>query len=98
MSSTTVTLKYPVDIVSATGVKTTLTSVTLRRIKAKDLKFMPADGDKSPAKMLPLIASLTGLDISTVEEIDLEDMNLIAESLVGFSTAFLKTGNLSSGE
>ena len=92
-----VNLKYPVETTSAGGGKVTVSSITLRRPKAKDLKFIPADGIASPADMLPLIASVSGLDIEVIEEVDLEDITEVVQALQGFSSVRPVNGSASVG-
>lgn len=97
MESKTVQLQYPVEIKNA-GVSSQITSVTLRRIKAKDLKYLPEDGNSNPHAMLPIIGSITGLELSAVEELDMVDVMEIVSIISSFSSAFRETGKNSSGE
>jgi hypothetical protein len=101
ITSETFTLEYPVDVKAADGSITQVTSVTLRRMKARDLKHIKVNEDESTrdgAVMLPLVAVLTDLPLTVVEDIDMADMKKILDKLAFFSSGFLGTGKKSSGE
>lgn len=97
MSETSIVeLKYPVTVTTPTGGALSVNSVTIRRLKAKDLKFLP-EGKGTPAGMLPIIAAVTGLSQEVVDEIDVEDITKIAAVLTDFSAGYLGSGDKSSG-
>lgn len=87
-------LEYPIKY---NGVE--LDKITLRtRFKVKDMQYFrdlpagitPEEAKKvriDPQDMIGLIASLTGLPISTIEEIDMEDLSKIAEEFQNFHKA-----------
>ena len=94
-------LKYPIDVEGAGGAKQQITSVKLRRMKAKDFQYLPrdeAEARKNATIMLPLIASMTGLTKEQADEIDAEDLMVIVKELSNFLSGFLGTGEKSSGE
>ena len=87
-------LKFPFQI----GDKT-ISSVTLRRAKAKDMRVIARHGKALTAvakgegqgmseeitiATLSMIASMTDLDETTVDEIDIEDVTVIAEAMNDF--------------
>ena len=87
-------LKFPFQM----GDKT-ISSVTLRRAKAKDMRVIARHGkaltavasgegqgmsEEVTTATLAMIASMTDLEVSTVDEIDIEDINVIAEAMNGF--------------
>jgi hypothetical protein len=47
--------------------------------------------------MLPLIASVSGLDIEVIEEVDLEDITEVVQALQGFSSVRPVNGSASVG-
>jgi hypothetical protein len=94
-------LQYPIDVEGAGGARQQITSVTLRRMRAKDFQFLPSDeaeARKNATIMLPLVASLTGLTKEQTDEIDAEDLMNIVKELANFLSGFLGTGGISSGE
>ena len=87
-------LKFPFQM----GDKT-ISSVTLRRAKAKDMRVIARHGkaltavasgegqgmsEEVTTATLAMIASMTDLEVSTVDEIDIEDINVIAEAMNSF--------------
>ena len=87
-------LKFPFQM----GDKT-ISSVTLRRAKAKDMRVIARHGkaltavasgegqgmsEEITTATLSMIASMTDLEVSTVDEIDIEDINVIAEAMNSF--------------
>lgn len=82
-------LKYPILLKSGDGVETSVTEVTLGRMKAKHIKLLPPGfGDAAtpiePAVMLPLVAALSNLSIEIVEELDMEDLLTLVEGIGDF--------------
>ena len=93
-------LDFPIDVNTDGGGTLHVTSVTLRRMKAKDLKHLnrEAIAEQDPAALLPLIAALTDLPLEAVEELDMVDIKKMVDTLMTFSAGFLGTGTKSSGE
>lgn len=93
-------LEYPIDIKSDTGSVMTMTSITLRRMKAKDLKHIKSnDIENNPYVMIPLIAALADIPVTTADEIDIVDLNkIIKDRLLNLLGGFPGTGSKSSGE
>ena len=92
-----ITLKYSIPIIDAEGLTHKINEIALGRLKAKHLKLLPesfssGDGKIAPADILPLIAGLTNLSIESVDEIDIEDLTVIAEGLESFLSKSLETG------
>lgn len=84
-------LKHPIIIKDgdgAEGSENKITYVMLRRIRAKDMKTIPDDlfggGAINPAKMIPLISSITGFKIEHIEEFDIEDILTIVGQISDF--------------
>lgn len=95
---TVLDLKYPIQISAAGGSKVELKTVTIRRPKAKDLKYAPREGKTStPHDMIPFIAVLTGLKPEEVDEMDLEDISAIGRMLDDFVAGYRESGKESSG-
>ena len=65
--------------------------VPLRRIKAKDLRCTD-DHAGEVAKAIALVAKITGLEISAVDAMDVEDLAGLQERLEGFLPPGLLTG------
>ena len=98
MSVEIINLDYPIEIKSPNGGVTTAASITLRRMKAKDLKHVKPDTADNPYSTIPLIAALAGIPIESADEIDMIDLKKIQEKLSVFLEGFLGSGNKSSGE
>lgn len=65
----------------------TITEVTIRKPKVKDLKQMQAAMDGIDDKLdqgVAMAASLTGLSIDAVEELDVDDFTTISEVIADF--------------
>jgi hypothetical protein len=92
-----VKLKYPVQL-QVNGTAQGYTEVTLRRIKGKDLKAIPEtmfDPDskaKNPTLFLPLIASMSGLPMAVLDEMDMEDIIALIEAASPFLSRSPETG------
>lgn len=74
----------------------TLTEVTMRRPKARDLRVM----DRYPGKVaqaLALIQTLSGLNPAQVDELDAEDVTGLSEIVGDFLPDTPTTGGTSSG-
>ena len=84
MSVEIINLDYPIEIKSPNGGVTTAASITLRRMKAKDLKHVQPDTADNPYSTIPLIAALAGIPIESADEIDIIDHKKIRENLSVF--------------
>jgi hypothetical protein len=88
-----ITLKHPVVVLAKDG-KTeidTLTSITMKRPKAKHMRAM----DKAAGefgKVLGLVQATTGLPMSVIDEIDGEDVITLATGVADFLGVSLLTG------
>lgn len=74
-------LKHPIEIKNEEGLISEVKTITLRRLKAKDLGLMPktdSKGNFPPKEMLPLIAGLSNFTKEQVDELDMEDLITIA--------------------
>uniref|UniRef100_A0A6M3ITP5 Tail assembly chaperone n=1 Tax=viral metagenome TaxID=1070528 RepID=A0A6M3ITP5_9ZZZZ len=72
-------------------------SLTFNRLKTKHLKLLPAsfwttEGEISPVDMLPIIAAVAGISEAAADEIDLADLETVAEAIESFLPQSLKTG------
>ncbi len=98
MDPITVTLKYPVTTrlrgADAETREETVTSVTVRRPKGRDLKAMDKHAGKN-AQMLALIAAVTGLRADQVDEMDGEDITTLGTLVGDFFPDAPKTGEAS---
>jgi len=98
----TIQLEFPVDVKGPQGGTMKLTEVTIRRLKVADLEMLPEDSEdfKKPKMMIPLIAAISGQEVATIREIDLEDLGKIVTALTDFLAGYLgtgKSGDKSSG-
>jgi len=97
--SITYPLDHPVVIQrraagSATVTEETVSEVTVRRAKAKDLRVM----DRHKGKMgqsLALISALTGLNEKQVDELDAADVTGLSEIVSDFFPDLQETGETS---
>lgn len=91
-------LKFPIPVPKQGGGNVNVSEVTLRRFKTKDLKNLPKDfvnkkgKGMEPAQLVPLIAGLAELPESAIDEMDLEDLMVIAEGIGDFLSESLGTG------
>ena len=97
METKPIKLKYSIPILKEGGGTSTTNEIIIGRLKAKHLKLLPKDfadneGKLSPAEIIPLIAGLANISMGSADEIDLEDLETIAEGLESFLSASLKTG------
>jgi len=83
----TIKLQFPIKTSTPGGASATIESVEIRRLKGKDLKFLPSS-DPKPADFIPLISSVTGMVIKDVEEMDLVDLTAIGKDLMAFSAGY----------
>ena len=83
-----ISLKYPIP--DNDGKDTS--EIAIGRFKVKHLKLLPKDlisGDKEkanidPIEIMPLLAGMAGLSISSVEELDIDDLQTVMESIKSF--------------
>ena len=98
MSEISIELKFPLSYKSNGGTKIDVQVLTLRRMKAKDLKTIKfADVATDPSAMFPLIAALSGLPIDVIEELDVADLRSVTDSLSSFWSQSPVIGKTSSG-
>ena len=81
----TVQLVEPIDYEN-NGVKASITEVNIQKLKGKHYKFIPDEifnGEevKNPVKYFELIASLTGLEISQIEELGYKDITTLINTV-----------------
>ena len=90
-------LKHPIEIKAERSDKVidTITTLDLKRIQGRHLKAMDKVQGEN-AKTLALIASCSGLPLSTLDEIDGEDFAELAEIVAGFLGKRQPTGATSS--
>lgn len=91
MEEKVVQLKYPIQVPTSDGGVIEASSIRLGRLKAKHMRLLPQDfmqrGENatiSPAEMLPIISSLSGIPIESIDEIDIEDLIVIGQELESF--------------
>lgn len=93
-------LKYPIIVKTAVKdekgnqsmMETSITALSLGRIKAKHLKLIPqivfesaASGSSKniePSALIPLIAGIADLPVTTIEELDFADLISVVEEVV----------------
>ncbi len=97
MDKNIVQLKYPIPIPKEGGGTVKVNQLEMGRFKAKHLKllpdsFMEDQGKINPKDIIPLIAGLAEIPESAADEIDMEDLMGVAESLQGFLEKSLETG------
>lgn len=72
-------LAYPIDF---EGSK--LSKITLRRPNVKDARKARATHKDAADQEIALVAALSGLPVSAIEELDVSDYSKIQEALSGF--------------
>ncbi len=97
MDKKIVPLKYSIPIKKEDGGTVNIKELSIGRLKAKHLRllpdsFMEDEGQISPKDIIPLIAGLANIPIESADEIDIEDLTEVAESLQGFLEKSPKTG------
>lgn len=103
MDTKEIKLKYPIPIPQEGGGTIQCSILTLSRLKAKHLKLLPkgflaSKGEIEPEELMPLIAGLSNIPESAIDEIDvIEDLPLISEALESFLGESQKIGEKSSG-
>lgn len=92
-------LEFPIENKSNAGSVMTITSITLRRMKAKDLKHVKSnDIENNPYAIIPLIAALADIPLELADELDIVDLNKMKDRLLNLLGGFPGTGSKSSGE
>jgi hypothetical protein len=97
MKKKTVNLKYSIPVPKEGGGSVNINELSLGRLKAKHLRLLPKnfmedEGKINPADVIPLIAGLAEIPVESAEEIDIEDLMEVADSLQGFLGESLETG------
>jgi hypothetical protein len=82
-------LKHSIPVNQENGNKVQVNKLEMGRFKLRHLKLLPDDfvekeGKIPPADMIPLIAGMMNISEESAGEIDLEDIEQIAEKLVSF--------------
>jgi hypothetical protein len=105
--SITIQLKHPIEMGSVDGgpEKRIINSVTVGRLKVKHLKHIPSElleegaqdklksGEQAMLpKLIPMLASMCGLDEAQMDEMDTEDMMEVTKQSVDFMGQSLKIG------
>lgn len=81
-----------------------VSSLSLGRMKAKHLKLLPKNFSKNNGKeidaseLLPLIAGLADMELKSIEELDMEDLQNVSEKVaevMGESVSLETTTNVS---
>lgn len=98
MNEKIVKLKYSIPVPGRNDTTVNVNELRLGRLKAKHLRLLPDDfmdkgGKMNAASMIPLIAGLANIPVESVDEIDMEDLAIIAEALEGFLSASPQIGN-----
>ena len=85
-------LKYPIPVPKEGGGTVDVSQLTLRRLKVGFLRVLPknckyneeGEIELEPAEMIPLIAAMTNVPESSIDEMDFEDVMLFAEAVEDF--------------
>jgi hypothetical protein len=97
MDEKIVPLKWPIPIPKEGGGTVDVRELKLGRLKAKHFKLLPKDfmsneGQVEPSALIPLLAGIADIPEESADEIDMEDLMEVAESLQDFLGEFLETG------
>ncbi len=79
--SETVALQYPLEVEGQT-----VSHITLRRPKARDLKHMETAKGGEIAKSIGLIANLAELPPAAIDDLDASDFQALSELVASFLT------------
>ena len=83
------TLLYPIEW----GKDETITQIEInRRLKAKDLKNLPASNAMKMEHMIQLVAKITAKPVALIEELDSVDLIALTEVVTSFLPAGQETG------
>jgi len=96
-TETEVKLKYPIPIPKEGGGTVDVDRLKMGRLKLKHLRLLPKDfaereGKVDPAELIPLIAGIADISIESADEIDVDDIEGIAEKLLSFLAESLPDG------
>lgn len=101
----TIPLKYtiPVPVEGEEGKTVDVKEITLGRLKIKHLKMIPREAltgeeDINPMTAIPLIAGMSGLPESSIDELDAADLKGVIVALMDFLKDFLEDGEKKSTE
>ena len=75
----TIKLAYPVTV---SGVE--ITEISLRRMKARDLKIMESRKGGDLEKSMQLVADLAEMDTAVIDELDAADFATVSETVESF--------------
>lgn len=75
----TIKLHFPIEYQGSS-----LTQITVRRPKGRDLRYLPSDNDSSIEKMFPFVAILAGIDESVIDELDASDVTQLTQTVMSF--------------
>lgn len=81
----TIKLKHPIEWGSET-----VSELTLRRPKAKDLRKFPAE--PTQGDILDLAGALAGREKSFMDELDISDLSAVNKAVAGFLSGSPATG------
>ena len=92
-----VKLKYPIPVEQGDGTVIDVDQLKMGRLKLKHLRVLPDDfsekgGKLCIAELIPLIASVTNTSIASIDEIDMEDIGVLVQALMGFLAESPQTG------
>ena len=82
-------LKHSIPVEKDGGGTVEVNKLHLGRFKLKHLKLLPENfvekgGNIPPADLIPIIAGMTGISEMSAGEIDIDDVELLAEGLMSF--------------
>lgn len=102
MDNKIIKLKYSIPIAKEGGGTIQTNELTFGRIKAKHMKLLPSSfleqkGNITPWEIIPFIAGLADIPESSADEIDLEDLEKVAEGIESFLSRSPENGSNSSG-
>jgi len=97
MDKKIVKLKHSIPIPQEKGEDISTNELKFGRLKVKHLKLLPSDfaekgGSLSPSEIIPLIAGLANISEESAGEIDLADIDEVAEALQIFLEESLGDG------
>ena len=104
MDTKEIKLKYSIPIPKKDGGEVKTNELTMGRLKVKHLKLLPDGFMESeenakkinPLEFIPIIAGLTNIPVQSAEEIDVDDLFSIVETLVDFLDIAPETGKTQS--
>lgn len=102
--SRVIKLEYAIPVPQGEGKEPIMTNqITLGRLKTKHLKLIPSEvmngeGDMAIPAAVSMIAGMSGLPESSIDEIDAKDIQEVIKVLVDFLKEFLQDGEIKSME